>query len=246
MAGYEAPIDTNTGRFLQRDPLGYVDGMNLFEYVKSKPMRNTDPLGQYYTRTGEKGYRGTSYVCCKIKETHSVTMPLGAGYIMGHRSTCKQNSIRNLNDLKPLAACKCAYKHNKNITVYDAHAGRCCWCDAYFVYRKVERPWYEELPLIRSALHGRLKVICENGSSWEANVTGGTNLNVDTSNVDIDHFNKHKASWVAIPLARLNCKASGDWKNKIGNIKHVFYNEWFYNCWDYAKKWGKAMNNICP
>jgi len=33
------------GRFLQQDPLGYVDGMNLYEYVQSNPVNNVDPLG---------------------------------------------------------------------------------------------------------------------------------------------------------------------------------------------------------
>jgi RHS repeat-associated protein len=33
------------GRWLQRDPLGYVDGMNLYEYVSSNPMTFLDSLG---------------------------------------------------------------------------------------------------------------------------------------------------------------------------------------------------------
>jgi len=33
------------GRFLQRDPLGYVDGMNQYEYVGSSPTNGIDPLG---------------------------------------------------------------------------------------------------------------------------------------------------------------------------------------------------------
>ncbi len=33
------------GRFLQRDPAGYVDGMNLYEYVRSRPTRWVDPGG---------------------------------------------------------------------------------------------------------------------------------------------------------------------------------------------------------
>ncbi len=33
------------GRFLQRDPLGYVDGFSLYEYVRSSPIRFTDPRG---------------------------------------------------------------------------------------------------------------------------------------------------------------------------------------------------------
>ncbi len=38
--------DCVKGRFLQRDPLGYVDGMNLYEYVRSNPVVRLDPLGQ--------------------------------------------------------------------------------------------------------------------------------------------------------------------------------------------------------
>ena len=37
--------DPEAGRFLQRDPLGYVDGFGLYEYVLSSPSVLTDPLG---------------------------------------------------------------------------------------------------------------------------------------------------------------------------------------------------------
>lgn len=37
--------DCEGGRFLQRDPLGYVDGVNLYEYVASSPERSLDPYG---------------------------------------------------------------------------------------------------------------------------------------------------------------------------------------------------------
>ena len=33
------------GRFLQRDPLGYVDGMNLYEYVRGNAANSVDSLG---------------------------------------------------------------------------------------------------------------------------------------------------------------------------------------------------------
>jgi len=32
-------------RFMQRDPIGYVDGMSLYEYVRSGPVVRVDPLG---------------------------------------------------------------------------------------------------------------------------------------------------------------------------------------------------------
>ena len=37
--------DPAIGRFLQRDPLGYYDSMNLYEYAVSSPVNYIDPLG---------------------------------------------------------------------------------------------------------------------------------------------------------------------------------------------------------
>ncbi len=41
--------DCAKGRFLQRDPLGHVDGANLYEYVRSNPTAFTDPTGTVVT-----------------------------------------------------------------------------------------------------------------------------------------------------------------------------------------------------
>jgi len=43
------------GRWLQRDPLGYADGMNLYQYVRSGPAHRLDPLGL----TGNASYGDT-------------------------------------------------------------------------------------------------------------------------------------------------------------------------------------------
>ncbi|MDN3514597.1 MAG: hypothetical protein NG747_09365 [Candidatus Brocadia sp.] len=37
--------DCAKGRFIQRDPLGYVDGFNLYQYVRGRPTRYSDPEG---------------------------------------------------------------------------------------------------------------------------------------------------------------------------------------------------------
>jgi len=39
------PYEPELGRWLSRDPLGYVDGMGLYEYVRGRPRRHTDPRG---------------------------------------------------------------------------------------------------------------------------------------------------------------------------------------------------------
>ncbi len=47
---YARTYSPELGRWLQRDPLGYVDGVNLYEYVASRPTVLVDPLGLMWIR----------------------------------------------------------------------------------------------------------------------------------------------------------------------------------------------------
>ena len=46
--------DPEAGRFLQRDPLGYVDGLTLYQYASSSPGSVTDPLGEHTVAGGNQ------------------------------------------------------------------------------------------------------------------------------------------------------------------------------------------------
>ncbi len=56
--------DPEKGRFLQRDPQGYGDGTNLYEYVRSNPVNGRDPSGKFYQSallSGANTQHSTSY-----------------------------------------------------------------------------------------------------------------------------------------------------------------------------------------
>src|SRR5690606_24861618 len=53
---YKARVyDPRIGRFLQTDPVGYRDDMNLYAYVRIDPLQRTHPTGQYGGGSGWEG-----------------------------------------------------------------------------------------------------------------------------------------------------------------------------------------------
>jgi len=56
--------DTCTARFLQQDPLEYVDGLNLYEYANSDPLIYVDPYGREAVTICVGGAFGVGLTAC--------------------------------------------------------------------------------------------------------------------------------------------------------------------------------------
>jgi RHS repeat-associated protein len=62
--------DPTTGRYIQPDPLGLIDGASVYGYVKQNPGRWIDPTGEYCTEY--TGKDGNTYIECKGPTTYCV------------------------------------------------------------------------------------------------------------------------------------------------------------------------------
>jgi RHS repeat-associated protein len=60
--------DVDLGRFVGRDPLEYVDGLNLYGYVKNNPANNVDPAGLYIIAAGSQEFLWTIDECGEFAE----------------------------------------------------------------------------------------------------------------------------------------------------------------------------------
>jgi RHS repeat-associated protein len=64
---YRARVyDSDKGRFLQRDALEYHDGVNLYEYVRSKPILWVDPTGQEQSLSYDKAIEKKAGYCAQF------------------------------------------------------------------------------------------------------------------------------------------------------------------------------------
>jgi hypothetical protein len=70
-----AMYDTHAGRFMQQDPIGYVDGQNLYEYVKSNSLAGLDPYGLWGT---DVHMRATSMWAQKVDYRQKAAQAIGA------------------------------------------------------------------------------------------------------------------------------------------------------------------------
>ncbi|WP_116237407.1 RHS repeat-associated core domain-containing protein [Parasphingopyxis lamellibrachiae] len=58
------------GRFMQTDPIGYDDGMNMYAYVGNDPMNGTDPTGEIVVISGDEEFaRRANAAIAVVRET---------------------------------------------------------------------------------------------------------------------------------------------------------------------------------
>ncbi|MEX2217664.1 MAG: hypothetical protein WD749_02800 [Phycisphaerales bacterium] len=83
------------GGWLQRDRYGYVDGMSLYEYVSSMPLKHSDPSGGWsqimtdlashtFPPSSTTSTRATAFFWLRLCDMIELSCPEGRGYVVGH------------------------------------------------------------------------------------------------------------------------------------------------------------------
>jgi RHS repeat-associated protein len=111
--------DTTRGYWLSRDPLGYVDGMNLYQYVSGRPVVYADPFGHHVNPPGYPYWKIIDFTNrrrCKAKPP----LPPIPG---GSYKTCKEyrrnsrNKGPNLDQWRDVEEILCT--GNRNFETYQ-------------------------------------------------------------------------------------------------------------------------------
>ena len=196
----------------------YKYGMNLYLAFASNPMITVDPLGLKPN-------------CCKIKQSRSGQFIGGDFPYTSSDTTCTQNTVNY--DCSPKAACCAAYKGNKNIRVYEAKEGPCCWCSvAYF----------RDPGLFG---HADVRLNCDQGRySWRADV-------IPSDGIASTIYERIKVRVLFNNLGggQLAGRVSCDAADKVrASLEGTYWNYNFFvaNCRHFARKTINELMFMCP
>ncbi len=227
---------------MQRDPLGiapaggasnpfrassqYKDGLNTYEYVKSNVVLNSDALGLAPTLPWP--VKNNDKACCKITKSSFA------------RTTCSQVTI-NSKGAGAAYACKCHFKGQKNVKIYDTAPDECCWCTLYYVH----------FPGLLSGVlgddstalgHKGLGVVCKGEKGWMVDF-GAKSFGWDDG-ARIQSFDPDNFSTISI-MGRVSCAVAKKWKGKLEGTGGSYLFP-LNDCEDFAKRTAKFMKWDCP
>jgi hypothetical protein len=87
--------DPDVGRFISKDPIGILGGLNMFTYVQNNPINWIDPFGLYWEYSQSNGQ--LTYV----NNESGARTPVGTGY-SGHGAGLNNPAMQNEPNVGPI------------------------------------------------------------------------------------------------------------------------------------------------
>jgi len=197
-ARYDAPAGGSVNPF--GPTIQYTDGMNRYEYVDSNPIHQKDPMGLTA--------KNNQQVCCKIKtvEYYPVVLPDGL-VISASQSTCTQETIPNPQGISAGRVCRCHYRNQKNVSLYDWHTEECCWCEVTLEGVKSD--------LSGTPSHFWVVVKCDKGGpAYIITIFAGSGGKFIVTPGITD---EREGTGITLASARISCRTADTYRHAFGN-----------------------------
>ncbi|WP_052481293.1 RHS repeat domain-containing protein [Gilvimarinus agarilyticus] len=140
---YKARIySPELGRFLQTDPIGYEDQMNLYAYVGNDPMNMTDPTGMYGKGNGWSDKDWKKFDAAQKEAAANMTTAAGdlkseAGQLGEGEVSGDGYSASELNSMADTLDAGAKALNDDGSGGYFAHSGNSSDTDGYFAAAEV-------------------------------------------------------------------------------------------------------------